>query len=60
MVPASYVEAALALGAPRWRVIVEIVLPAAGSGILKRTGLGIARAQAKRLPFSLPLLAIHF
>ncbi|SLM17495.1 Phosphate transport system permease protein [uncultured spirochete] len=65
MVPASYVEAALALGAPRWRVIVEIVLPAAGSGILEATGLGIARAAGETAPllftaFGNPFLSLNF
>lgn len=50
LVPASYLEAALALGVPRWRAIVEIVLPAAAAGILEATGLGVARAAGETAP----------
>lgn len=64
MVPASYLEAALALGVPRWRAIVEIVLPAAISGILEATGLGIARAAGETAPlmftaFGNPFLSLN-
>src|SRR4029079_13069963 len=34
LVPSSLREAGLALGAPRWRVIARVVLPAALPGIL--------------------------
>lgn len=65
MVPVSYLEAALALGVPRWRAIVEIILPAAGSGILEATGLGIARAAGETAPliftaFGNPFLSLNF
>jgi len=64
MVPVSYIEAALALGVPRWRTIVEIVLPAAASGILEATGLGIARAAGETAPliftaFGNPFLSLN-
>ena len=65
MVPVSYLEAALALGVPRGRAIVEIILPAAGSGILEATGLGIARAAGETAPliftaFGNPFLSLNF
>jgi phosphate transport system permease protein len=65
MVPPSYLEAALALGVPRWRAIVEIILPAAASGILEATGLGIARAAGETAPliftaFGNPFLSLNF
>jgi len=64
LVPASYLEAALALGVPRWRAIVEIVIPAAGAGILEGTGLGIARAAGETAPlmftaFGNPFLSLN-
>src|SRR5919199_4627211 len=42
LVPDSLREAALALGAPRWKVAVRIVLPTARSGLLTGSLLAIA------------------
>lgn len=42
-VPRSYREGALALGATRWQMISRVVLPAASSGMLAATMLGIGR-----------------
>ena len=42
-VPKGYREAALALGATRWQMMVRVLLPAARSGILAATMLGIGR-----------------
>ena len=42
-VPRGYREAALALGATRWQMMVRVLLPAAGSGILAAVMLGIGR-----------------
>lgn len=43
-VPRSYRDAALALGATRWQTIWRVTLPAARSGILTATMLGVGRA----------------
>jgi phosphate transport system permease protein len=43
-VPKSYKDAALALGATRWQTIWRVTLPAAKSGVLTATMLGIGRA----------------
>ncbi|MFQ5945787.1 MAG: phosphate ABC transporter permease subunit PstC [Anaerolineae bacterium] len=43
-VPRAHRDAALALGATRWQVIWRVVLPAARSGVLMATMLGIGRA----------------
>ena len=43
-VPKSYRDAALALGATRWQTIWRVTLPAARSGVLTATMLGIGRA----------------
>ena len=50
LVPDSLREAALALGAPRWKVIVRIVLPTAASGIVTGVLLSIARAAGETAP----------
>jgi phosphate transport system permease protein len=50
LVPNSLREAALALGAPRWRVIFRIVLPTALPGIVTGSLLAIARAAGETAP----------
>ena len=42
-VPRGYREAAIALGATRWQMMVRVLLPAAGSGIVAAVMLGIGR-----------------
>jgi phosphate transport system permease protein len=43
-VPKSYTEASLALGATKWQTIVKVRIPAAASGIIAATMLGMGRA----------------
>jgi len=50
LVPASLREAALALGAPRWRVIRRVVLPTAASGLVTGSLLAVARAMGETAP----------
>ncbi len=50
LVPGHLREAALALGAPRWRVIARVVLPTAAAGLLTGTLLAIARAAGETAP----------
>ena len=50
LVPSTLREAALALGAPRWRVITRVVLPTARSGLLTGSLLAIARAAGETAP----------
>src|SRR2546426_8701563 len=54
LVPQSLREAGLALGAPRWRVTLEIVVPAALGGIVTGALLAMARAAGETppLPFT--------
>ncbi len=59
-VPVSYREAALALGAPRWSVIVQIVLPAAAPGIMTATMLSVARAAGETAPLLFTALGNRF
>jgi len=49
-VPGSLREAALALGAPRWRVVVQVVLPTARSGLITGSLLAIARGIGETAP----------
>jgi len=50
LVPDSLREAGLALGAPRWRVIARVVLPAALPGIVTGVLLAVARAAGETAP----------
>ena len=50
MVPNSLREAGLALGAPRWRVITDIVLPTAGGGIITGIMVALARVAGETAP----------
>jgi phosphate transport system permease protein len=50
LVPASYREAGLALGAPRWRTILGVILPTSMGGILTGTTLAIARVAGETAP----------
>lgn len=50
MVPDSLREASLALGIPRWRTIVSIILKTAGGGILTGIMLAIARISGETAP----------
>jgi phosphate transport system permease protein len=50
LVPSSLREAALALGAPRWRVVVRVVLPTALSGLVTGALLAIARGAGETAP----------
>jgi phosphate transport system permease protein len=50
LVPASLREAALALGAPRWRVITRVVLPTSASGLITGALLAVARAMGETAP----------
>ncbi|MDQ6821915.1 MAG: phosphate ABC transporter permease PstA [Actinomycetota bacterium] len=50
LVPDSLREAALALGAPRWRVVTRVVLPTAAPGLLTGSLLAIARGAGETAP----------
>jgi phosphate transport system permease protein len=49
-VPLALREAALALGASKWKVIVTVVVPAASKGILTGIVLGVARIAGECAP----------
>jgi phosphate transport system permease protein len=50
LVPHGLRESALALGAPRWRMILRVVLPAALPGMVTGVLLAIARAAGETAP----------
>ena len=50
LVPDTLREGALALGAPRWRVIFKVVLPTALPGIVTGSLLAVARAAGETAP----------
>jgi len=50
LVPSSLREAALALGAPRWRVVFQVVLPTSATGLLTGSLLAIARGMGETAP----------
>ena len=48
--PEVQIEAALALGAPRWQVVWRVVLPSARSGLVTGSLLAIARGAGETAP----------
>ncbi len=59
-VPRALREGALALGAPKWRAIVTVVVPAAGRGILTGMILGVARIAGESAPLLFTALNNQF
>lgn len=60
LVPETYREAALALGAPRWKATLFVVLPAAFKGIFTGILLSIARAAGETAPLLFTALGNRF
>jgi phosphate transport system permease protein len=50
LVPNSLREAALALGAPRWRIVWKVVLPTATPGLVTGSLLAVARGMGETAP----------
>jgi phosphate transport system permease protein len=50
LVPSGLREASLALGAPEWRTVWQVVLPTARSGLVTAVILGVARAVGETAP----------
>ena len=59
LVPNSLREAALALGAPRWRVVFKIVLPTALPGIVTGSMLAVARGAGETAPLLFTAFAVN-
>lgn len=60
LVPDSLREAGLALGLPKWRVILRIVLPTVAGGIATGIMLSLARAAGETAPVLLTILGQEF
>ncbi len=59
LIPNALRESALALGAPRWKVIFSIVLPTALPGMVTGVLLAIARAAGETAPLLFTAAATH-
>jgi phosphate transport system permease protein len=59
-VPQSLREAALALGAPKWKAIATVVIPAAMRGIISGTMLDLARVAGETAPLLFTALGNQF
>jgi phosphate transport system permease protein len=59
LVPNSLREGALALGAPRWRVILRVVLPTAMPGIVTGSLLAVARGAGETAPLLFTSFAVN-
>lgn len=60
LVPQNLREGALALGAPQWRVTMNVVLPAAASGIATGAMLAVARVCGETAPLLFTALGSRF
>jgi phosphate transport system permease protein len=58
LVPDSLREAALALGAPRWKVTLRIVLPTALPGLITGAMLAVARSAGETAPLLFTAAAV--
>jgi phosphate transport system permease protein len=56
LVPQDLREGSLALGVPRWKTIMKVVVPTAGAGILTAVMLAVARALGETAPILLTAL----
>jgi phosphate transport system permease protein len=50
LIPAGLRESGLALGLPRWRVSLQLILPAAAAGVTTGALLAVARAAGETAP----------
>ncbi len=60
LVPSSFREAGLALGIPRWKTMLFVILPAAFKGIFTGIFLSIARAIGETAPLLFTALGNRF
>lgn len=56
LVPDTLREAGLALGMPKWKVVLRIVLPSVGGGVATGVMLALARAAGETAPVLLTIL----
>jgi phosphate transport system permease protein len=60
LVPDALREASLALGIPRWKTILRVVLPTASAGVITGVVLSMARAGGESAPLLLTALGNQF
>ena len=60
LVPGDLREAALALGVPRWRTTLRVVLPAASTGVVTGAMLGLSRVAGETAPLLFTALGNNF
>ncbi len=60
LVPNSFREASLALGAHKWRTTLSVVLPSAKSGIVTGTLLAVARIAGETAPLIMTILGNRY
>ncbi|SRR5581483_1362163 len=60
LVPRDLQEAALALGSPRWRAILRVVLPCAMAGVMTGVMLAVARIAGETAPLIFTALGNRF
>lgn len=60
LVPDTLREAGLALGMPKWRVVLRIVLPTVSGGLATGIMLSLARAAGETAPLLLTILGTDF
>jgi phosphate transport system permease protein len=59
LIPNGLRESGLALGLPRWRVSLQLVLPAAAPGVITGALLSVARAGGETAPLLFTALGAH-
>lgn len=59
MIPNGLRESGLALGLPRWRVSLQLVLPAAAPGVITGALLSVARAAGETAPLLFTAFGAH-
>jgi phosphate transport system permease protein len=59
-VPMSVREASLALGTPKWRTVLKVVLPSAAAGLTTGSMLAVARAAGETAPLLFTALGSEY
>ncbi len=59
LIPNGLRESGLALGLPRWRVSLQLILPAAAPGVITGALLSVARAGGETAPLLFTALGAH-
>jgi phosphate transport system permease protein len=59
LIPGGLLESGLALGLPRWRVSLQLILPAAAPGVITGALLAVARASGETAPLLFTAFGAH-